>query len=81
MEAWDTRLRALGLPKSLHQGALLTTGVQPRWLVLTTNALAYCMTLLQVMFLAVLGFFAVVDAWLVFRVAVWAARRRRAREV
>jgi len=38
VEAWGTRLRALGLPKSLRQGALLTTGVQPRWLVLTTNA-------------------------------------------
>ena len=77
VEAWDTRLRALGLPKSLRQLALLTTGVQPRWLVLTTNALAFYMTLLQGLFLAVLGFFAVVDAWLVFRLAVWAARRRR----
>ncbi len=35
------------------------------------------MTLLQGLFLAVLGFFAVVDAWLLFRLAVWAARRRR----
>ena len=77
VEAWDTRLRALGLPKSLRQLALLTTGIQPRWLVLTTNALAFYMTLLQGLFLAVLGFFAVVDAWLLFRLAVWAARRRR----
>jgi Flp pilus assembly protein TadB len=77
VEAWDTRLRALGLPKSLRQGALLTTGVHPRWLVLTTNALAFYMPLLQGLFLAVLGFFAVVDAWLLFRLAVWAARRRR----
>jgi hypothetical protein len=77
VEAWDTRLRALGLPKSLRQLALLTTGVQPRWLVLTTNALAFYMTLLQGLFLAVLGFFVVVDAWLLFRLAVWAARRRR----
>jgi hypothetical protein len=35
------------------------------------------MTLLQGLFLAVLGFFVVVDAWLVFRVAVWAVRNRR----
>ena len=75
--AGDNRLRALGLPKSLRQLALLTTGIQPRWLVLTTNALAFYMTLLQGVFLAVLGFIAVVDAWLVFRLAVWAARRRR----
>jgi hypothetical protein len=75
--AGDNRLRALGLPKSLRQLALLTTGIQPRWLVLTTNALAFYMTLLQGVFLAVLGFIAVVDAWLVFRLAVCAARRRR----
>jgi hypothetical protein len=74
VEAWDTRLRALGLPKSLRQGALLTTGIQPRWLVLTTNALAFYMTLLQGLFLAVLGFFVVLDAWLVVRVAVWVRR-------
>ncbi len=74
VEAWDTRLRALGLPKSLRQLALLTTGVQPRWLVLTTNALAFYMTLLQGLFLAVLGFFVVLDAWLVVRVAVWVRR-------
>jgi hypothetical protein len=78
VEVWDTRLRALGLPKSLRQLALLTTGIQPRWLVLTTNALAFYMTLLQGLFLAVLGFFAVVDAWLLFRLAVWARRWGRA---
>jgi hypothetical protein len=75
VEAWDARLRALGLPKSLRQLALLTTGVQPRWLVLTSNALAFYMTLLQTLFLAVLAFFLAFDAWLAYRLA--RALRRR----
>ena len=77
VEAWDTRLRALGLPKSLRQLALLTTGVQPRWLVLTTNALAFYLTLLQGLFLSVVGFFVALDGWLLFRLALWVRGRRR----
>ncbi len=69
VEAWDSRLRSLGLPKSLRQLLMLTAGVQPGWLVLTTNSLAFYLNLLKVLLLGLIGFFLAFDAWLAFRLA------------
>ncbi len=78
MEAWDSRLRSLGLPKSLRQLLLLTAGVQPGWLVLTTNSLAFYLNLLKVLLLGLVGFFLAFDAWLAFRLARMIRQRRHA---
>jgi len=38
VEALDTHLQAWGLPKNVRQLVLLVAGVQPRWLMLTTQS-------------------------------------------
>lgn len=79
VEAWDARLRRLGLPKSLRQLFMLSTGIQPGWLVLTTNALAFYLQLLQAGIYAALAALLVFDAWVAARLAHWAHARGRQR--
>jgi len=77
VEAWDARLRDWGLPKSLRQLVLLSTGIQPGWLVLATDPMAFYLRLLQGMLYAVLAFFVAEDVWIAWRVGAWWFRRRR----
>jgi hypothetical protein len=51
VDRWDSRLRSLGLPKSLRQLVLLTAGVQPRFIILTVNSLAAYLRALQLFIL------------------------------
>lgn len=67
IDRWDTRLRGLGLPKSIRQLILLSTGVQPHWLILTTNALAASLRALQLFLyvsFALLGLVNVLALWI-----------------
>jgi hypothetical protein len=62
IDRWDSRLRKLGLPKSIRQTILLVTGVQPHWMILTTNALAAKFRALQLFLYGSFGLLAVVNA-------------------
>ncbi len=52
IEYWDSLLRAIWLPKPLRQLVLLASGIQPGWLMLTTNTLAFYLRILQAVLLA-----------------------------
>jgi hypothetical protein len=77
VEAWDSRLRALGIPKSIRQLILLTTGIQPRWLILTNTSLAFYMTLFKSLALVITSIFIVINLWFIFRLAQLARSRWR----
>ena len=75
VEAWDARLRTWGLPKSMRQLVLLSLDIQPKWLVLTTDALALYLNALKVLAWGLLALLATLNATL----AVLAVRRRQER--
>lgn len=52
IEYWDGHLRTLKLPKPARQLILLASGIQPGWLMLTTNTLAFYLRILQAILLA-----------------------------
>lgn len=62
IDRWDSRLRKLGLPKSIRQTILLVTGVQPHWMILTTNALAAKFRALQLFLYGSFGLLGALNA-------------------
>lgn len=53
IEHWDSRLRILNLPKPARQLILLTAGVHPGWVMLTTNTLAFYLRVLKTLLLII----------------------------
>lgn len=47
VDRWDRAIQSVGLPKSMRQAILLTLGIQPKWVMLTTNSLAGQLRMLQ----------------------------------
>lgn len=62
IDRWDSRLRKLGLPKSIRQTIMLVTGVQPHWMILTTNALAAKFRALQLFLYGSFGLLGALNA-------------------
>lgn len=77
IDRWDSRLRKLGLPKSIRQAVLLTNGVQPHWMILTTNALAAKFRALQFFLYASFVLLGLLNA-VALGSLVWRGRRQRA---
>lgn len=81
IERHDRRLREWGLPKAARQAILLTIGVQPRWLILTTLSLTAYLRALQAFIIGSVCMLVLLHAGLAASLArrgVWAWRRRRA---
>jgi len=80
IERHDRRLREWGLPKAARQAILLTIGVQPRWLILTTLSLTAYLRALQAFIIGSFGMLVLLHAGLVAGLAlrgVQSWRRRR----
>lgn len=73
VEAWDRKMQGWGLSKSMRQAVMLTSGVQPHWLMVTTHADTFYYKTLRALLWAVGGL------WLLFNVFVlaWLVRRLR----
>jgi hypothetical protein len=76
IERWDERLRYLGMPKSLRQLILLTIGIQPGWLILTTDAVAFYLKTLQLLIWTILILLITMNSTFVALCARWVWRRR-----
>ncbi len=76
IERHDRRLREWGLPKAARQVILLTVGVQPRWVILTTLSLAAYLRALQAFIIGSFGMLLLVHAGLVvYGAQAWRQRR------
>ena len=75
IDRWDSRLRALGLPKSVRQLILLSTGVHPHWMILTTNALGAKLRALQLFLYVSFGLLALLNF-----LALWSLISNRRRQ-
>jgi hypothetical protein len=66
IETWDKQFRAWGLPKNVRQFAALLTGVQPGWLMLTTDADYFYYNLLRALIWFLMYFWLVLNVvWLI----------------
>lgn len=77
IERHDAQLRRWGLSKSARQAILLSLGVQPRWLILTTLSLAAYLRALQIFVLASAALLAGLHLGTLVAWAWQLARRRR----
>ena len=73
VEAWDRTMQGWGFSKSVRQAIMLSAGVQPHWLMVTTHADTFYYKTLRAMLWAAGGL------WLLFNVFVlaWLVRRLR----
>lgn len=81
IEQQDSRLREWGLTKAARPAILLTAGIQPRWLVLTTLSLSAYLRALQAFIIGSVGMLVILHLGMLVSLAlrsVRAWRRRRA---
>jgi hypothetical protein len=64
VEKWDEHLRAWHVPKSIRQFILLSSGIAPHWLMLTTDALATYLRFLQALLYLLGGILIVLNMYL-----------------
>lgn len=79
VERWDSRMRSWGVPKSLRQLVMLSVGVQPGWVVLATDPMAFYLRLIQATLYGLLAFFIALDVWVGWKLLAWGLRWRRLR--
>ena len=76
IEDWDSRLRRLHLPKNVRQLILLIIGIQPGWLMLTTDTLAFYLRTLKALLVLAALLVGVLNLAALARVPMLLRRRR-----